>query len=591
MTRVLAAAGSGRITEDGEHDVQDDLPLTTTEARPGATSSSDHAPTDDLVVLLADDGSEVGTAPRLEVHDSATPLHLAFSLHLFDESGRVLVTRRALSKTTWPGVWTNSCCGHPRPGESVEDAVRRRLHEELGVEVDDLRVALPDFRYRAIDASGVVENEICPVFVGRVRGTLAPDPAEVAQHEWVEWSDLVAATAATPGVWSVWSAQQVAQLGPRPAALLGTAPFAGRDETDEGTRDDVTVDAAVELLRDELTDVERAWDRLAPEGGPGPLADAPGDLPSWLGSLLLSGGKRLRPRTCHWGFVACGGVVGSSAHADAVRAAAALETLHLFALLHDDVMDQSLTRRGADAAHVVAGRRHATTGAHGDPDRFGENMALLLGDLAHSQADRLAQTLPRPMRDLWYDVSLELMVGQRADLTGAAARRHDLAHADAVATMKSGAYTVARPLRLGALAAGASPDQLDVLDAFGDHVGRAFAWRDDVLGVWGDPAVTGKPSGDDLREGKTTLIWVLGTERLTGAARDALLRVGTPDAQDDDVPLLQRSLDEAGVRAELEDRISAETDRALAALDGSPLTTHGVAGLRGLAHTISRRTA
>ena len=114
----------------------------------------------DLVVLLDDDGTPTGTAPRLDVHGADTPLHQAFSVHLFDDAGRVLLTRRALSKRTWPGVWTNSCCGHPRPGEAVEDAVRRRVREELGVEVRDLRLLLPDFRYRAVDASGVVENEL-----------------------------------------------------------------------------------------------------------------------------------------------------------------------------------------------------------------------------------------------------------------------------------------------------------------------------------------------------------------------------------------------------------------------------------------------
>src|SRR5699024_656682 len=148
------------------------------------------------------------------------------------------------------------------------------------------------------------------------------------------------------------------------------------------------------------------------------------------------------------------------------------------------------------------------------------------------------------MRDYWYELNLELIVGQRADLTGAAARRTDLAHAEAVAALKSGAYTIERPLQLGALAASATPQQRDVLARFGWHLGRAFAWRDDVLGVWGDHAVTGKPSGDDLREGKSTLIWVLGTERLRGEAAEAMARVGTADARESDVPLLQRALDD-----------------------------------------------
>lgn len=543
----------------------------------------------DLVVLLDDDGTPTGTAPRLSVHGTETPLHQAFSLHLFDDQGRVLLTRRALGKLTWPGVWTNSCCGHPRPGEALEDAVRRRLREELGVEVDDLRIVLPDFRYRAVDASGVVENEICPVLVGRVRGSLAPDPAEVGEHLWVPWSDLVAAANATPGVYSPWSVLQVPQLDARRSRLplRGSAPAVGSTTGTEAG----TVTAVADLLSAELTWVESVWDALVPPGGAGPLAGGPGDLPAWLRSLVLGGGKRLRPRMCHWGFVAAGGEVGTPAHDDVVRAAAALETLHLFALVHDDVMDQSVERRGAAAAHVVAARRHREVDGHGDPDRFGQNIAILLGDLAHSEADRLVHTLPLALRDYWYELNLELIVGQRADLTGAAGRRTDLAHAEAVAALKSGAYTIGRPLQLGALAAGATAAQRDALERFGSHLGRAFAWRDDVLGVWGDPAVTGKPSGDDLREGKTTLIWVLGADRLTGEAAAAMARVGTTDARDGDVALLQQALADAGVRQEVEDRIRAETDRAEQVLLGSPFTAEGVVGLRDIARTISWRSA
>ncbi len=119
--------------------------------------------TDDLVVLVSDDGSPIGTAPRATVHTDATPLHLAFSCHVHDDDGRVLLTRRAVHKRTWPGVWTNAFCGHPRPGEDPEAAVHRYAAHELGTTVSDLRMLLPGFRYRATDAGGVVENEICPV--------------------------------------------------------------------------------------------------------------------------------------------------------------------------------------------------------------------------------------------------------------------------------------------------------------------------------------------------------------------------------------------------------------------------------------------
>lgn len=556
----------------------------------------------DLVVLLDDDGTPAGTAPRLAVHGTDTPLHQAFSLHLFDEEGRVLITRRALDKLTWPGVWTNSCCGHPRPGEDLPTAVRRRLREELGVDVEDLQLVLPDFRYRAVDASGVVENEICPVWVGRVSGTLAPDPHEVAEHLWVPWADLVASAGATPGVFSPWAVLQLPRLDAEQARLPlspATSVVPPRDTTvpvEPVTGPAATLDAVADLLAEELGWVGAMWENLAPAGDAGPLTDGPGDLPGWLHDLLRAGGKRLRPQMCHWGFVAGGGRLGTPEHDDAVRAAAALETLHLFALVHDDVMDQSTERRGAAAAHVVAAEGHRASGGHGDPVRFGENIAILLGDLAHSEADRLVHTLPPLLRDFWFELNLELILGQRADLTGAASRRTDLEHVEAVAALKSGAYTVSRPLQLGALAAGADVEQRDALERYGTHLGRAFAWRDDVLGAWGDPGLTGKPAGDDLREGKATLIWVLGAERLRADPRradavEALDRVGTPDARDGDVALLQRALEEVGVRDDVEQRIRVETDAALAALDGSTLTAAGVAGLRDLARTISWRNA
>ncbi len=171
--------------------------------------------TEDRVVLLDENGLVIGDHDRRAVHSDVTPLHLAFSLYLFDDRGRVLFTRRALEKATWPGVWTNSCCGHPRPGEAMEDALRRRLNEELGVEVADLTCALPDFAYAARDVSGIWENEVCPVFVGHLlhpNGTLRPKREEVMDWNWVEWADIVAGVTAAPFAFSPWAVQQVGRL-------------------------------------------------------------------------------------------------------------------------------------------------------------------------------------------------------------------------------------------------------------------------------------------------------------------------------------------------------------------------------------------
>ncbi len=165
------------------------------------------------VVLLDDEGNVIGAADKASVHTTTTALHLAFSCHVFDPAGRLLVTRRALTKTTWAGVWTNSFCGHPGPGETQDEAIARRAMLELGIAVRDLRLVLPDFRYRAIDASGIVENEICPVYRAVTPDAVSANPDEVAEWEWVDPAALTTAASAAPyafSPWLVWQLQQIA---------------------------------------------------------------------------------------------------------------------------------------------------------------------------------------------------------------------------------------------------------------------------------------------------------------------------------------------------------------------------------------------
>lgn len=169
-------------------------------------------PNNDSVILLDEAGSPVGTAPRERVHDHQTPLHLAFSCYLFDDRERVLMTRRALTKRAWPGVWTNSFCGHPRPGEELDDAVRRHAQHELGLEITDIRPLLPNFRYRAVDASGVLEHEVCPVFTAHTSHDPQPNPAEVMELTWLTPRELHAAVTAAPWALSPWLVEQLDQL-------------------------------------------------------------------------------------------------------------------------------------------------------------------------------------------------------------------------------------------------------------------------------------------------------------------------------------------------------------------------------------------
>jgi isopentenyl-diphosphate Delta-isomerase len=165
----------------------------------------------ELVVLLDDDGTAIGAAEKVGVHTTDTALHLAFSCHVYNEAGQVLVTRRALGKLTWPGVWTNSFCGHPAPDEDQLEAIRRRAQHELGISLDSIESVLPDFRYRAVDASGIVENEICPVFRAITRDAVQPNPAEVAEFAWVDPTSLRSAVSNTGFAFSPWLVMQLEQ--------------------------------------------------------------------------------------------------------------------------------------------------------------------------------------------------------------------------------------------------------------------------------------------------------------------------------------------------------------------------------------------
>jgi isopentenyl-diphosphate delta-isomerase len=180
----------------------------------------------ELIVLLDAGGRAIGTAPKAPSHHRDTPLHLAFSCYLTDAAGRVLITQRAHGKASFPSVWTNSCCGHPAPGESLRAAVRRRVPDELGFQAEDLTLVLPEFGYRATAANGVVEHERCPVVRATARGELRLDPEEVAAAEWRTWADCVALTAHPSA--SPWFRAQMERLVPlgQPADWPAAAPDA-----------------------------------------------------------------------------------------------------------------------------------------------------------------------------------------------------------------------------------------------------------------------------------------------------------------------------------------------------------------------------
>jgi geranylgeranyl diphosphate synthase type I len=301
------------------------------------------------------------------------------------------------------------------------------------------------------------------------------------------------------------------------------------------------------------------------------LDEVSDDLTPLLAALtdLLAGGKRLRPAFCYWGYRGAGGGDDDAA----LAAATALELLQACALVHDDVMDGSDTRRGQPAAHRRFATLHRGNAWLGSSEAFGAGAAILLGDLCLSWADELLMSANVPNERLLagkrvYDVMrTELMAGQYLDLLEQARGGGSAQRAMRVVQYKSAKYTIERPLHLGAALAGADDTVIDVYSRYGLPLGEAFQLRDDVLGVFGDPAQTGKPAGDDLREGKRTLLIAHATEKASPAERAVLQRhLGDPALGSDGVDQLREVITVTGALDHVEALIRDLTDQAIAAL-------------------------
>jgi len=299
---------------------------------------------------------------------------------------------------------------------------------------------------------------------------------------------------------------------------------------------------------------------------------------------MVAGGKRLRAAFCYWSWRAHGGVPGDDREQAVLRAGAALELFQAAALFHDDVMDDSSTRRGLPTAHRVFAESHRADGRRGEPRRFGDGVAILLGDLALVASDEemahALRDLPAPVatsaRGVFDLMRTEVTIGQYLDLVAQTMPWGD--HADderrarEVVRAKSARYSVEHPLTLGAALAGADEEALAGCRAVGLPLGEAFQLRDDVLGVLGDPSTTGKPAGDDLREGKRTVLVARALARATAAgdtdAVAALSRgVGDPDLDTDGVAALTDLLVRTGALTEVESLIDDLSRQAFAQID------------------------
>ncbi|MGX1768291.1 polyprenyl synthetase family protein [Dietzia sp. NPDC055343] len=319
-------------------------------------------------------------------------------------------------------------------------------------------------------------------------------------------------------------------------------------------------------------------------------------LAGLLSDFVTDGGKRMRPRFALAGWTAAA-ADGAAVPDEVVTACAALELIQACALVHDDIVDASDTRRGRPTIHRTAEALHRDSGWDGDAERYGISQAILIGDLALAWADEMFVTsgvnpgaLSRALVP-WYAMKTEVLSGQMLDILAEASGATDEVTPARVNRFKTAAYTVERPLHIGAELAGAGPETIAALREFGVAVGQAFQLRDDMLGVFGDPEITGKPSGDDLREGKRTLLLARATTLSAKDDADFLLGVLGTEIDAARLDRARRILVDSGAVASVEAEIDTLTTRALHAIDTAAITNRGRENLRDLAAAATRRQA
>ncbi|MBE1548797.1 geranylgeranyl diphosphate synthase type I [Mycobacterium sp. OAS707] len=324
------------------------------------------------------------------------------------------------------------------------------------------------------------------------------------------------------------------------------------------------------------------------------------ELTAALEEFVLRGGKRLRPAFAYWGWRAVADDDANPADPAMLRLFSALELLHACALVHDDVIDASATRRGLPTVHRLFSEKHRSSKWHGSSEQFGISAAILLGDLALVWADDIVATSDLPadaqerVRRVWSAIRTEVLGGQYLDIVAESSGAESVASAMTVNVYKTASYTISRPLQFGAAAAADRPDVLAAFHELGTSLGVAFQLRDDVLGVFGDPAVTGKPSGDDLRSGKRTVLLAEAVERAEKvdpvAAKLLRTSIGT-ELSDAQVKELCLVIESVGALAAVEGRIDSLTRRSLEILTAAPIDARAKVGLAELARLAANRSA
>jgi geranylgeranyl diphosphate synthase type I len=337
--------------------------------------------------------------------------------------------------------------------------------------------------------------------------------------------------------------------------------------------------ALAQFIKDEERDLARIGSELDP-------------VSEHLERFLLDSGKRLRPIFAYVGFLGA----AKNPTPQMIAAFASLELVHVCALIHDDVMDGSDTRRGAPAIHKSFENLHKSKNLTGSAEQFGISAAILLGDLALIWSDQMLHNAGLSDQQLinglkiYDEMRVELMAGQYLDVYEQALATQSVERALKVARFKSGKYTIERPLHFGAAIAGSHPSLEKLYSDYGIPLGEAFQLRDDLLGVFGDPSETGKPAGDDLREGKRTVLMALAMEKADASAKKLFNDLlGKADLTNDQIKDLQDEIIKSGAVEQVEEMITQFTKEALLALTHSGLSPIGKNLLTAMASIATKR--
>jgi len=507
--------------------------------------------------------ADVAQARRLDLAPGTTAAYLTQTTLSVDDTAEIV----AVLRERFPGI----------AGPAASDICYATQNRQNAVKAIAGRSDLV-----LVVGSANSSNSLRLVEVSQAAGTparLLPDPA-LLDADWLRGVRTVGLTAgaSVPEVLVDQALERLAELGFADVETEVTAvenvAFKLPAELEESgaARQETLLDRVGRRIAELLDAEKKHWSAVDPR------VAVPVEA---VAELVNAGGKRLRPLFCVTGYLAAG---ADGDEDTLVDAAAALELLHAFALIHDDIIDNSPTRRGTPTAHAAYTDLHARRGWAGESRRYGEGVALLAGDLALSYANRLAGALSGPAAEVWHELVTEMIVGQQLDVALAAEAVPDEALARWVAVCKSGRYTIHRPLALGAALAG-RPELHGVFEAYGVAAGEAFQLRDDLLDVFGDAEVTGKPAGLDLDEHKMTLLIALAAGKDPEVAR----LVAESRHADWNPAALRAALHGCGVRADVEARIDALVADARTALKGAGLPDRWRLRLEELADMVAHR--